>query len=295
VTNTIDLQAHKDMSGVIAATLVAHVPTLARAEITPDFQKTLVDGERRLGQDVRALKPDLWVIASTHWVSTFNWFATCQAEHDGICVADEAPDLIPGLPYHYRGDAEFGTALVNEWKRLEIPAAPNDSPHYAWDYGTFVPLSHIDPAADVAVVGLPVVLMADHAECLRAGAAIHATAKRLGRRAVFVASTALTHALVRGRHFMPTPERVEADEHLIDQLKRGEVAEAIASFGDYSRMTIAEMGGRALATLLGVLKAMTADAGRLQGRQYGGYAQSSGSGNANLLIAGAGTLGCLRK
>lgn len=283
------------MSGVIAATLVAHVPTLGRAEITPDFQKTLVDGERRLGQDVRALKPDLWVIASTHWVSTFNWFATCQAEHDGICVADEAPDLIPGLPYHYRGDAEFGTALINEWKRLEIPAAPNDSPHYAWDYGTFVPLSHIDPAADIAVVGLPVVLMADHAECLRAGAAIHATAKRLGRRAVFVASTALTHALVRGRHFMPTPERIEADERLIDQLKRGEVGEAIAWFGDYSRMTVAEMGGRALATLLGVLKAMTADAGPLQGRQYGDYAQSSGSGNANLLIADPGTLGCLRQ
>ena len=44
-----------------------------------------------------ALKPDLWVIVSTHWVSTFDWFATCQPKHEGLCVAHEAPNLIPGL------------------------------------------------------------------------------------------------------------------------------------------------------------------------------------------------------
>jgi 3,4-dihydroxyphenylacetate 2,3-dioxygenase len=278
------------MGGIVAAAVVAHVPTLSRAEITPDFQTTLVDGERRLGAHLRSLAPDLWVIASTHWVSTFNWFATCQAEHEGVCVADEAPDLIPGMSYRYRGDPEFGAALVEEWKRSDIPAARNESPHYAWDYGTFVPLSHLDPDSEVAVVGVPVVLMADHAECLRAGAAVHAAAQRLGRRAVFLASTALTHALVRGRHLMPTPERMEADQILIEQLRRGDIAAAVAGFADYSRLTVAEMGGRALATLLGVVRAMAHEGTQLQGRQYGAYAQSSGSGNANVLLADAATL-----
>ena len=211
------------MSGVIAAAVVAHVPTLSQADITPDFQQTLVDGERRMGEDLRGLAPDLWVIASTHWVSTFNWFATCQTEHRGRCVADEAPDLIPGLPYCYRGDPTFAQALIEEWKRGALPALANESPHYEWDYGTFVPLSHLDPDAEIAVVCVPVVLMADHAECLRAGAAIQATAERLGRRAVFLASTALTHALVRGRHLMPTQERIAADHRFIDQLQRGVV------------------------------------------------------------------------
>jgi 3,4-dihydroxyphenylacetate 2,3-dioxygenase len=278
------------MSGVIAAAVVPHVPTLSRREITPDFQHTLVDGERELGRDLRSLAPDLWVIASTHWVSTFNWFATCQARHEGTCVADEAPDLIPGMPYRYRGDPEFGAALVDEWKRLEIPAARNESPHYEWDYGTFVPLSHLDPEAQVAVVGVPVVLMADHAECMRAGAAVHATAKRTGRRAVFLASTALSHALVRGRQFMPTAERMDADRRLLAQLERGAVSEIAAEFGDYSRVAAAEMGGRALATFLGVTQALSDGGASLEGRQYGGYAQSSGSGNANVLIAERDTL-----
>ena len=65
------------MSGVVATALVAHVPTLGRAENTPDYQQTLVQAERIMGAALReTLKPDAWVIVSTHWVSTFDWFAT---------------------------------------------------------------------------------------------------------------------------------------------------------------------------------------------------------------------------
>jgi 3,4-dihydroxyphenylacetate 2,3-dioxygenase len=279
------------MAGVIAAATVAHVPTMGRAEITPDFQQTLVAGERTLGAAIRrALKPDLWVIASTHWVATFDWLPTCQAVHQGHCVADEAPNLIPGIPYRYRGDPEFGTTLFEEFGRASVPAARNDSPHYEWDYGTFVPLSHLDPDAEVAVVGIPTVLMADHGECMRAGAAVHAAAKRLGRRVVFLASSAFSHILVRGRQNWPTAERVDADKRFIEKLKSGAIDDAIAGFTEYSRFTGAEMGGRVLATLLGVAQALAAEGTRLAGRQYGEYAQSSASGNANVLIAAPETL-----
>jgi len=110
---------------------------------------------------------------------------------------------------------------------------------------------------------------------------------------VFLASTALSHALVRGRHFMPTPERVDADRRLIAQLERGAVGEIVAGFGDYSRLAVAEMGGRALATLLGVTQALSDAGSRLEGRQYGDYAQSSGTGNASVLIAEHATLAAL--
>jgi 3,4-dihydroxyphenylacetate 2,3-dioxygenase len=127
--------------------------------------------------------------------------------------------------------------------------------------------------------------MADHAECLKAGAAIHASAQKLGRRAAFIGSSALSHALVRGRHHLPTTERIEADRTLIGRLERGEIESIIAGFGDYSRLAVAEMGGRVLATLLGVLRAMAPATRPLIGRQFGEYAQSSGSGNANIVLA----------
>jgi len=278
-------------AGVMATALVAHVPTLGRPEITPEYQRTLVHAERALGSALRTeLKPDLWVIASTHWVSTFDWFTTCQPRHEGLCVAHEAPNLIPGLPYSYRGDAEFGAALVEAWNAAGVNAVRNEARNYHWDYGTFVPLRYLDPDAEVPVVSIPVVLTADHGECLRAGAAIHATAKKLNRRVVFLASSALSHLLVRGRHNWPTPERLEADKHFVEQLKRGALDEAIAAFGDYSRKVVAEMGGRALATMLGVVAAMSREGQPLSGRQYGDYAPSSGSNNAVLLVADDATL-----
>ena len=284
------------MSGVVATALVAHVPTLGRAENTPDYQQTLVQAERTMGAAIReTLKPDVWVIVSTHWVSTFDWFATCQAKHEGLCVAQEAPNLIPGLPYSYRGDPEFGAALVDAWKQAGVAAVKNEASNYRWDYGTFVPLQYIDPAGEVAVVGVPVVLMADHGECLRAGAAVHATAKKLNKRVVFLASTALSHLLVRGRHNWPTPERVEADKRFIEFLKRGAIDEVIQGFTEYSKKVVAEMGGRALATMVGVVSAMSRDGKAMAARQFGDYAQSSGSNNAVLLIADKDTLAAVDK
>jgi 3,4-dihydroxyphenylacetate 2,3-dioxygenase len=279
-------------AGVIATALVAHVPTLGRPEITPEYQRTLVRAERMLGGGLRSVvKPDLWVIVSTHWVSTFDWFATCQPRHEGLCVSHEAPNLIPGLPYAYRGDAEFGAALVEAWNEAGVSAVRNEAVNYHWDYGTFVPLRYLDPDAAVPVVSTPVVLAADHGECLRAGAAIHATAKRLNRRVVFLCSSALSHLLVRGRQNWPTPERMEADKRFIEQLKRGALDEALAAFGDYSRRVVAEMGGRALATMLGVVAAMSREGKAIGAEQYGDCAQSSGSNNAVLLIADKATLG----
>lgn len=283
------------MTGIIAATIVAHVPTLGLAQNTPAHQQTLVAAERAMGEALRSvLKPDLWVIASSHWVATFDWPVTCQAMHDGVCVADEAPQLIPGSPYRYRGDPEFAGALVDALTAGGVPSVRNESEHYAWDYGTFVPLQYLDPDAEVPVVGLPSVLMANHAECLRAGAVVHATAKRLGRRAVFVTSSALSHVLVRGRENWPTEERMAADRRFIDQLKTGSIAEAIGGFTEYSRFVGAEMGGRPLATMLGVANAMAAEGKPLAGRQYGEYAQSSGSGNVVLVLSDPDTLARLQ-
>jgi 3,4-dihydroxyphenylacetate 2,3-dioxygenase len=278
------------MSGVIATAVVAHVPTLGLAKNTPPYQQTFVSAERTLGASLRErLKPDLWVVVSAHWVTTFDWYVTVHATHEGVCVAHEAPNLIPGVQYRYRGDPEFARALLETFHDAEVPGATNDSPDYAWDYGTFVPMQYLDPGADVPVVGLPSVLMASHEECLRAGAAVQATAERLGRRVIFVASTAFSHVLSRGRQNWPTPERVAADQKFINRLKEGDLDEAIGGFTEYSRFVGAEMGGKPLATMLGVTRAM-AGGKAIAGRQYGEYAQSSGSGNTVLLMADAETM-----
>jgi 3,4-dihydroxyphenylacetate 2,3-dioxygenase len=271
-------------AGVIAAAVVPHVPTLGLPQNTPDFQLTLVEGERALGTALRALKPDLFVVNSSHWVCTFGWYATCQQAHEGVCVADEAPDLIPGIAYRRKGDSEFATALVDAWQAESIPGGRNETPHYGWDYGSLVPLLHLDPEAEIPVVQIPTVILSNHEECIRVGRAVHATAKRLGRKVVYIASSAFSHALVRGRHFKPTAERMALDQRFIGQLKQGAIAEALAWLPEFSSSAVAEMNGKPLAAMLGALQAMAEDGAELFGEQFGGYAQSSGSGNASVVV-----------
>jgi 3,4-dihydroxyphenylacetate 2,3-dioxygenase len=270
------------------------VPTLGLAQNTPPYQQTMVQAELAMGEAIRnTLKPDLWVIVSSHWVATFDWPVTCQPRHEGHCVADEAPQLIPGSPYSYAGDPQFAGELVEAFRAGGVPSQRNDSEYFEWDYGTFVPMQYLDPKGEVPVVVLPSVLMSTQEECLRAGEIVHQTAKRLGRRAVFVTSSALSHVLVRGRENWPTDERVAADQRFIQQMKDGRIDEAIGEFEGYARKVGAEMAGRPLATMLGVARAMGGEGSPLVGRQYGEYAQSSGSGNVVMALASPETMGKL--
>lgn len=284
-------EAGEAKGGVIASAIVAHVPTLGMPANTPVYQQTLVEAEQRLGADLRhGLTPDVWVILSSHWVATFDWPVTCQARHRGHCVATEAPQLIPGSPYDYPGDPELGAALVDAFNAGGVPSVRNDTPHFVWDYGTFVPLMHLDPDGTTPVVVLPSVLQATVQECLQAGALVHATASRLNRRVVFLASTALSHVLVRGREHWPEPQRIEADKRFLTHLEAGDIGAAINGFDAYKESSGLEIGGRPLATMLGVTKAMAAASGPIRGRLYSDYAQSSGSGNIVMALAPAPTL-----
>ncbi|MBI3452775.1 MAG: extradiol ring-cleavage dioxygenase [Rhodospirillales bacterium] len=271
--------------GIVASVVTPHTPRIGIEAKAPPFLRGAIEGSRALGAALLALKPDLFVVNSTHWITTFPWYATCQARHKGFCVADEAPDLIPGVPYDRPGDPEFGRALVDEIAAAGLPAGRNESEHFKWDYGSFVPLQYIDPAGRVPVVLVGTCLMATLDECAKVGATIRCVAARTGRRTVFIASTALAHKILRGPELWPPPEHMEADRRFIDMLCAGRIAEAKSCLPAYAREVVAEMGGRPLAVMLGCL-----DEGEdraYAGREFGPYCQSSGSGNISVAVSPA--------
>ncbi len=271
--------------GVICAVVTPHTPRMADAATAPEFVHGLIAGSRALGEALRALRPDLFVVNSAHWVSSFNWYATCHGVHEGVCVADEAPDMIPGIPYRRTGDEAFAREFVARLGAQNIPCHANESRHFHWDYGALVPLLYIDPAASVPVVQIPTVLSADLDEALRVGRLVHETACATGRRVIHIASCALSHAILRGPSKWPTPPRRELDARFIELACRGAVHELIEWLPQFNREAVAEMGGRPLATFLGALAAHTGAA--FEGRQFGPYGQSSGSGNASIAVTPA--------
>ncbi len=269
-------------AGIYRGIVVPHAPRLGLPEIVPDFQKELVQGICDMGEDIRADKPDVLIVNSTHYVSTFNWHAATVATHKGYCVAMEAPDMISGEAYDYRGDPELGEAIRDEVIALNFPCVENASVHYSWDYGTWVPVHYMDPDAEIAVITVPAVLAADLQETYAVGQALHRACEKARRRAVLVASSSFSHKLVRGPSEWPTEERIEADRQFIELLLAGNVDRAWAGFPDYARKVVGEMEGRALALLLGGLAA--SGGSRFDTAQFGPYGQSSGSGNANISL-----------
>ena len=270
------------MAGVVASAIAPHSPRMADEENAPDFVRPLIAGARELGDVLRALEPDLFVVNSTHWVSSFNWYATCQAVHQGVCVADEAPDMIPGLAYKRTGDPDFAHAFIDAVCERGWTCFANTSEHYHWDYGGLVPLLYIDPDGEVPVVQIPTVIMADLDEALDIGRLVHTAAQRAGKRVVYISSTALSHELVRGPDKWPTDERQALDRRFIDLACAGDIDALKSWLPDFCRDGVVEMGGRVVATFLGSLDAW-GDV-TISGRQYGAYGQSSGSGNVSLAV-----------
>ena len=270
--------------GLIAVTVAAHAPRLGIEERVKPFQLGLIRGLKEMGQAVRDLKPDVIVLQSAHWVSTFAWYVTRQAIHHGYAVADEAPDLLPGSPYHYKGDPAFADALIAAMETAGVPTVANDSEHFEWDYASYVPLHYMDPDATIPVVLIPTVICGNHEESFKVGQAIEEAAVKSGKRVVFIASNALSHAVVRGPENWPTPDRIAMDKQLIAHMEKGEVQTMLNWLPTFTKEAVAEMGGKILATLFSAAQAMERRAGPLQGVMYGDYAQSSGSGNANVAM-----------
>jgi 3,4-dihydroxyphenylacetate 2,3-dioxygenase len=126
-------------------------------------------------------------------------------------------------------------------------------------------------------------ILADLDECYRVGSAIRDAAINAGKRVAFVASSALSHRLVRDPASWPTSANQALDRQFVALLRDGRTAEARQFLDGFAGQAQVEMGGRNIATMLGVLDG--AEANRLSGAEYGEYGPSSGAGHTNFAIS----------
>lgn len=269
--------------GVVMSAIAPHSPRIGIEAQAPDFLRGVITGAYALGRAIQALEPDVIVLQSAHWVTTFTWYATCQPRHEGRCVSDELPDLIPGIPYDRPGDPAFGALLVEEIRAAGLLAGRNDTPHYKWDYGTFVPLQYLDPAQRIPVVTIGTCVLADLDECYRVGMAVRGAAAKSGKRVVFVASSALSHRLVRDPASWPTEANQALDRRFVAMIEEGRTSEARRFLSGFAKEAHVEMGGRNIASMLGALNGMAPS--HLVGREFGEYGPSSGAGHTNIGVS----------
>jgi 3,4-dihydroxyphenylacetate 2,3-dioxygenase len=260
------------MGEIVGALIVTHTPRIANEATAPEFTREMIRGMHELEGVVARLRPDVIVQSSTHWVTTFNHYALSHKRHKGVLTSSEAPEIIAGMPYDFPGDPELAEAIAKKANEAGAPAIASAAEPFMLEYGTVNPIQYLTPKFDVPVVPLSCCLMANIAECLRFGEAVGAAIRASARRAVVVASGALSHKLVRGPSTWPTEENQKLDRQFIEMVTHGRADEIEGFFPNFCKTTQAEMGGRHVAMLLG------ATGGTFKGKLHA-YGPSSGTGN----------------
>jgi len=271
-------------NGEIALGLcVSHTPRVAFPEKAGPVFHEMIDAMRRAGKVLHAHNPDVVVMISAHWVTTFNLYVDSSEWHRGLLTAMECPDLLASLPYDFPGDRELALAITDEGAAAKIPVIGFDEPNFVEDYGTIVPLRYLTPDGDIPVVPISTCLTSTLEECLAFGEAISQAIKKTGRRAAVVSSSAFAHNVVRGPEKWPAAEERIVDEHMIELLTGNRLTTARELLPGFANRAKYEQGGRPLATLLGAL-------GKgFRGELYG-YGPSSGSGNPIIVFEPIGKL-----
>lgn len=253
--------------------LVPHVPSICHEENAPEFQKDMVSALKQVAKDIQKIKPDVIVLVSCHWPTTFCHYVDCTPVHKGILTAVEAPDLIKDVPYRWPGDEEFGLELVKAGKEAGLIVEGVNDPYFVWDYGSVVPLRYLVPNEDIPVINLSVTLAASLEETNKWGQVIARVLRETDKKVVFVSSGALSHNLVRGRHNKPTLSEHAMDKQFVEVVMNKDYQSAYDMLPQYARMAKVESGGRHLAMLFSMIE---------EGFEpkYWADGQSSGSWNA---------------
>jgi 3,4-dihydroxyphenylacetate 2,3-dioxygenase len=234
--------------------LVPHVPSLCDEEQVPEFQQDMAVEMKKMGKQIKEVNPDVIVLVSCHWPSTFFHYVDCTPVHKGILTAFEAPDLIKDVPYHYPGDEKLANELVKAGEAANLQVQGVNDPYFIWDYGSVVPLRYLVPDEDIPVINLSVTLAASLEETYKWGQVIAKILRESDKKVVFLSSGALSHNLVRGRHNKPTVTEHAMDKQFIEFVMNKDYKAAYDMLPEYARMARVESGGRHLAMLFTMIE-----------------------------------------
>jgi 3,4-dihydroxyphenylacetate 2,3-dioxygenase len=109
------------------------------------------------------------------------------------------------------------------------------------------------PNENIPVINISVTLCAGLEEFYQLGKEIAKVLQKSDKKAVFVASGALSHNLVRGRHNMPTLSEHALNKEFVDLLLNKNYKSAYQMMPQFSKMAKVEGGGLHLSMLLGIV------------------------------------------
>ncbi len=270
------------MGGIALAAKITHVPSIWLSEMhegSRGIRQNAIDGLTELGRRSRSRGVDC------HWITNQGFHVNATPRLAGRFTSPELPHFLNNLRYDYRGEPGLARAIAESVEKAGIRALAHDDPDLPVEYGTLIPMRHMNPDGAARVLPVAVNPFASIEEGRRMGQAI-AAAVRAGRCTVgLLASGSLSHAFwpnaqsEAGRDAINGEFNRQVDLRVLELWQDGRIGEFLAMLPDYARLCRGECGMIDTAMLFGALGWQDY---RGRGEVLGEYFASSGTGQVNV-------------
>lgn len=211
------------MSTVVGGAMLPHAPQFFTMPETED--KATVEQVRKvaatIGEKLRALKPDLWIIFSNDHAEQFFHNA---APPFTIHVGGEASGEFAGRKFHWKIPSEISFEIVRQLYRQNFDPAFTSTARI--DYAIGIPLTHIgltDPVLPIYVNAyLPPQPTMER--CYAFGQAVARTVTALGLKTVILSSGGMSHFPGTDRYSNP---ELAWDNKVLEKLATGNLKSLI--------------------------------------------------------------------
>ena len=219
---------------VVGGAFLPHAPqffTLPETE-DKDTVARVKDVAQNIGDKLKALKPDLWIIFSNdHAEQFFHNMAPPFTIH----VGGEASGEFAGHKFHWKIESEIGFELVRQLYRQGFDPAYSSTARI--DYATGIPLTHLGVKSPVLPIYVNAYLPPQPTteRCFAFGQAIALIVTAMGLRTVVVASGGMSHFPGTDQYANPN---LDWDKMVLEKISKGK----LKSLAGYDEAELDENG-----------------------------------------------------
>jgi aromatic ring-opening dioxygenase catalytic subunit (LigB family) len=207
----IAASADEGSGGFIGGAILPHTIPMYEARHRPDDHRNKsLAAIDRVRLHIEQCRPDVLVLASTHWMPRDGFFIDDGARHEDGC--DTTYEGVEPQLFSFPGDPELAALIGGLASASGLPVRRIH--RVAQEHAVWVPAHLLNPEGTIPLVPCSIWWRGPREAHRRFGEIIRGAVRRLGRRAFFVASGGLSHTF----DFSKPPEYVVPEGERFDRL-----------------------------------------------------------------------------
>ncbi len=278
------------MGEIVLAAKNTHVPSIWMSENFEQFKGIrdhAIGGLTKIGELARERGADTFLIFDTHWIVNQGFHLNANPRHQGTFTSHELPHFLDGMAYDYPGDPELAELIAAVGTEREVRVRTHQSASLGLEYGTLIPMHHMNRDGFARVLCSAANQFADIDEGRAYGEIVAEAIRRSDRKVAVLASGSLSHQFAPNRvsegylnHVYGAFNR-QVDAHVMMLLTEGRIPEFLEMLPGYAVHCHGECGMIDTAHLFG---AIGWDKYEGCGEAVSPYFGSSGTGQVNMVF-----------